>query len=69
LSSSSNGETCCASCPKGTFPCGNECWPNGILPPCLEPPGCACYEGAQPDVMPEENQAAVPPLPTVVFSN
>lgn len=45
-------KTCCTRCPAGYFPCGDGCHPIGCLPPCLEPPGCACYDGEDPESMP-----------------
>lgn len=39
LSKSSQGD-CCTVCTECTFPCGNDCVPNGTL--CTRPRGCAC---------------------------
>ncbi|MDD5308107.1 MAG: hypothetical protein PHU25_12365 [Deltaproteobacteria bacterium] len=37
---------CCAICDRCSFPCGDECLPNGTV--CLKPQGCACYDSEVP---------------------
>ena len=37
------GAECCIVCPECSFPCGDECVPQGTL--CTRPRGCACWQG------------------------
>jgi len=36
---------CLVYCDSCTFPCGNQCVPNGTF--CYEPPGHACWQGGK----------------------
>ena len=55
-------DLCCKRCKAGEFPCGDQCRPLGCLPPCFEPPGCACYDGGDPLVTPPMQPPLVTPV-------
>ncbi|MDJ0763815.1 MAG: hypothetical protein QNJ97_12620 [Myxococcota bacterium] len=60
--SAAKGE-CCIRCPEGTFPCGDDCRPQGCIPPCYEPPGCACYQWEKRSPNDRAISAGPPPPP------
>ncbi len=52
-----SSEGCCVYCGDGYFPCGDECFVQATLPPCVRPPGCACYGFVE----------GMPPPPSIFF--